>query len=98
MTKLQEYFKGAIPDLKPDEVLCENIFTHKDFRGMNLMYFLTMKLFEMAKQKGANKAIAYIRENNLSSLKGSTRIGWEPFIIKKVHWRFFKRTINYSED
>ena len=94
--KLQGYFNGAIPDLKHGEVLCENIFTHRDYRGMNLMYHMTMKLFEMAKQKGAQKALAFIRENNLSSLKGSTRIGWEPFIIKKVKWRFFKRSIIYS--
>jgi hypothetical protein len=90
-------FSSRLPYmLQMDEVLCENIFTRQDIRGKHLMQLMTLRLFEKAKQHGAKQAIAFISEKNSSSLAGSKHIGWEPFVIKKIQWRFFKRYITFE--
>ncbi len=96
--KIQSYFNGNILNLKPDEILLEEIYTHKAYRGLNLMEYITFMLFEKAAENGARRAIAYVKGGNRASIRGSIRIGWQPFMIKKVNWRFFKRQITYSYD
>ena len=96
--KIKKYFKGNILDLKYDEVLCESIYTHHNYRGFDLMAFLTYELFKIANQEGAKRAIAYVKDSNVISLKQSMRIGWKPFLIKKVQFRFFRRYVSYSQN
>lgn len=96
--KIQSYFSGNILNLQPNEVLLEEIYTHPAFRGLNLMQYITFKLFEKASENGAQRAIAFLKSDNSASLKGSKRIGWQPYMIKKVSWRVFKRQITYSHE
>ena len=96
--KIKKYFKGNILDLKSDEVLCEYIYIHHNYRSLDLMAYLTYKLFEIAAQNGAKRAIAYVKDSNKRSLKGCKRIGWKPFLIKEVKFRFFKRLVSYRKN
>jgi RimJ/RimL family protein N-acetyltransferase len=93
--KVQSYFKSGLPRLKSDEAICEHIFTNPVYRGQDLMRWMTLSLFRKASEFGARRAIAFVHANNRVSLKTSLKIGWEPYIIKKVSWRFFKRRIAY---
>jgi len=94
--EIQSYFRQGIPTLKTDEVLCEYIFTQPKYRGYRLMGWITSKLFEIASQKGFRRAIAFVHEKNAVSLKTTPTIGWQPFLIKKVHWRIFRRQITFE--
>ena len=93
---LKSYFKGNIPLLKRDEVLLEFVYVHPQYRGKKLMEWISKKLFQRAKLEGANRAIAYVKGENRTSLKASGSIGWRPFVEKRVVWKFFKRQIAYK--
>ncbi len=94
--EIQSYFRGGIPLLKNNEVLCEYIFTNPRYRGHRLMGWITSKLFEMASKRGFHRAVAFVHEKNAISLKASPKIGWKPFLIKKVSWRIYKRYITFE--
>jgi hypothetical protein len=94
--KIQQYFKGGIQPLKPDEVLCEFVFTHQDFRGLRLHTWSTLKMFEEAKGFGAAKAIAYVPIKNETSFYVTEKFGWKPFMKKIVYRRMSKRKITFS--
>ena len=94
--KLQNHFRGGLMCLKQGEVLCENIFTHREYRNRQLMQYLTFRLFEKAALDGAQKAFAYIKADNRASLTASKQIGWRPCGLKKVRWRLFRRHITFS--
>ncbi len=93
---IQSYFKGNVLDLKSSEVLCEFIYTHPDYRGSEIMSFLTLHLFSIAKEQGQKRAVAYVRSGNVGSLQGSKRIGWQSYGIKQVRFRLFKRYVTYK--
>ena len=95
---LQRHFHGGIQELGAGEVLLENIYTRPDRRGGHIMGYLTLKLFEIASQQGATRAIAFIKAENQASLQGAQWIGWKLRFIKKVTWRLFFRRIAYSYD
>jgi len=94
--ELQSYFRQGIPNLNNGEVLCEYIFTHPKYRGNRLMGWITAELFKMASERGFHHAIAFVHETNAVSLKTAPTIGWQPFLIKKVTWRIFKRRIIFE--
>ena len=93
---IQSYFHSGIPILKTHEVLCEYVYSHPRFRGHHLMGWITEMLFNIAAEKGFRLAIAFIHEQNIVSLRTSSKIGWRPFLIKKVRWRLFKRRITFE--
>jgi hypothetical protein len=82
--------------LLPRDVLFENVFTSRAFRGKHLRKYLTQRLFEKARRAGAQRAVAFIKEDNAQSLMGATGIGWRPFLLKKTRWRLFRRFVNYE--
>ena len=92
MEKVRSYFKGRIPELLPSDVLLEFVYTFPKYRGLNIMHYITAKLFEEAIASGAKRAIAYVHRCNEKSLKASAKIGWKPFIVKQFSWRFFYRS------
>ncbi len=91
--KFQAYFGESFEPLEPDQVLCEYMFTPRQYRGNRLMKYITFKLFEKAKRDGARQAIAFILKDNASSLAGARAIGWEPVTTKRIRWRLFRRDV-----
>ena len=94
--RIEHYFSGGLPPLKPYEMLLEFVFVHPDYRGKGLMEWISKKLFVQARSKGARRAIAFVRGENKSSLATTRSIGWKPFLRKNVRWKFFKRRITYE--
>ncbi|HSW38457.1 MAG TPA: hypothetical protein VLL97_03075 [Acidobacteriota bacterium] len=93
--RLRDYFKDGVNLLAADEVLCEFVFTHRDYRGLRLHQWSTLELFKKAKESGAVKALAYINIKNEKSLCVNSRFGWKPFLVKKVIRRMFRRKITF---
>jgi hypothetical protein len=93
--RIKLYFDDGIKLLGPDEVLCEFIFTHQEYRGMKLHTWATIQMFKKAREIGAVKALAYVNIKNKKSIYVTRRFGWEPFLVKKVSRRLFRRKIEF---
>ena len=94
---LKAFFRNRLPELQLDEVMLEYIYVAPAYRGLNLMHFLTCKLFAVAAEKGARRAIAYVHGANNRSLQASRKIGWRPFLVKRVNWRLFRCTTIFTD-
>jgi hypothetical protein len=89
------YFGPIFPKLKENETIIEGVFTHTDYRGLRIMPNAIYKVLKQEQYKHINRAIAFVEENNIGSLKGFYRIGFEPYIIRREKWSFFKRTVSF---
>lgn len=93
---IQSFFQNGLQLLKTHEVLCEYVFTHPRFREHRMMEWITEKLFVIAAEKGYHLAIAFVHEKNTVSFNAALKIGWRPFLVKKVHWFLFNRHITFE--
>jgi GNAT superfamily N-acetyltransferase len=94
--KIQHYFKGGIQPLRPDEVLCEFVYVHPNYRGYRLHTWCQLSLFSKAQAQGARKAFAYVSIDNATSVHATRRFGWEPCVTKVVERRLFTKKIAFS--
>jgi hypothetical protein len=75
---LQE-FAGKFPVLGEDEVLLENAYTFEKYRGKRVMPSVEVRLAGIARDKGFKRMITYVLEDNVASLKGCERAGFQVF-------------------
>ena len=94
---LKLYFRGGLPVLESNEVICEFVFVHPEYRGKRLMGWITTSLWQLASKKGFTRAIAFINSDNKSSLEISEKIGWKPNASKLIKWRMYKRQITFNK-
>jgi hypothetical protein len=93
--KTQRFFRNGLPELRSDEVMLEQAYTHSAYRGNNLMAWITLNLFQEAARCGARRAIAFVHQENDVSLAASLRIGWKPYMIKDLSWRLMRRKVTF---
>jgi ribosomal protein S18 acetylase RimI-like enzyme len=60
-----------------DKCVLENAYTFTRYRRKGLMSSVIIKLSELAKSQGYKRMIAYVREDNLASLKACKRAGFK---------------------
>jgi GNAT superfamily N-acetyltransferase len=94
--RIDDYFRGLFPKLKDDEALVEGVFTNPDFRGLKIMSYVLGKISEEVKEEGINKLIAFVDVKNIASLKGFKQSGFNPYILRRTKWLFFKRTVSFE--
>ena len=94
---LQNFFQGCIPILDSGEVLFEFVFTHEKFRGQRIMSCAMAQIAEKGREVGASSAIAFVRKDNIPSLKGCKRAGFFPYMTREDNWRFFRRRIEFKK-
>ena len=63
--------------LKPDEVLLEFAYTFTPFRGLGVMGDAMGQLLRVAAQSGARWARTYVSDDNIPSLRGCSKVGFE---------------------
>jgi hypothetical protein len=63
--------------LKPDEVLLEFAYTFTPFRGFGVMGDAMGRLLRVAAQSGARWARTYVSDDNIPSLRGCSKVGFE---------------------
>ncbi|GJD94473.1 GNAT family N-acetyltransferase [Methylobacterium iners] len=73
---------GALPVLGPDQAMLENAYTPPQYRGMGVMTAVTAMMAKRAADVGARTVIAFVDEDNVSSLKGACRAGFRPYMIR----------------
>jgi L-amino acid N-acyltransferase YncA len=57
----------------------ENSYTFKKYRGKKLYPSALVELAEIARDKGFKRILTYVREDNLASIKGCERAGFQVF-------------------
>jgi RimJ/RimL family protein N-acetyltransferase len=72
-------FRNTLPKHKEGEVQFENGYTFEKYQGKGLFSSVHVKMFEVAKEKGFKRVIAYVRQDNIGSLKACERAGFRKF-------------------
>jgi hypothetical protein len=63
--------------LGDDEVLLEFAYTFIPFRGQGVMGDAMGRLLRVAQDSGARRAMTYVRDDNVPSLRGCAKVGFE---------------------
>jgi RimJ/RimL family protein N-acetyltransferase len=95
--KIQAHFNEIFPVLSPDELLLENAYTVREFRGKGVMAAAAAGISELGKKVGAKLVLTFIEQNNIASLKASKRAGFFPYTMRHEKWFLFHRTLTFSE-
>jgi GNAT superfamily N-acetyltransferase len=93
---IQSYFKGTFPPLAPDEALLEYGYALPAYRRMGLMVAVLDQTAAILRDMGYRWMILFIDHDNVISLKGGKRAGFEIFLKRTDHWRFFRRTFDFT--
>ena len=94
--KLQEFWEGTFPILSSDEVLIENVFTVPKYRSMAVFPAALCELAEIYKEKGFKFAISFGETTNLNTTRSFAYTGFEPYILRIIKWRFFRKKIQFE--
>ncbi len=94
--QIKNYFGDLFPTLKHDEALIEGVFTNPKYRGLKIMPYVINKISEQSNSEGINKVIAFVKTNNIPSLRGFRQSGFAPYLIRKEKWVFFNRTVTFE--
>ena len=94
--RIKKYFGNLFPKLKDNEALLEGAFTQPSFRGMGIMPAAMSRIAKKGKDIGAKKIITFVDIDNIPSLKGCKRSGFNPYILRKEKWFFFRRFVSFE--
>ncbi len=95
-SKIKEFWGKAFPVLKEDEALLESAFTRPTFRGKRIMPAAMARIAEKGHDLGVRWVITFVGIDNIASLKGCQRAGFDPYILRKEKWFMFKKTITFE--
>lgn len=80
---LHRFQPGRYRHLGPDEALIEGAYTFTAYRGKGLMIEGMGQLLVKARDAGAKTAWTYVALENLPSLRGCARVGFEPDHLRR---------------
>ena len=93
---IQRHFHGYFPWLKQDEALLEGAFTPENYRGYRIMPCAMAQIAGEAAKFGARKVLTFVAVDNIPSLKGCKRAGFNIHLTRMERWRFFGRKVTFS--
>jgi RimJ/RimL family protein N-acetyltransferase len=79
----------TFPLLKDDEALLENAYTPPSHRGLGIMSVAMALIAERAADFGARYVMTFVGHDNIASLKGCRRAGFDPDMLAKRHDSLF---------
>lgn len=92
---ISKFFKGLFPELNKSEALLEGAYSNPSFRGLRIMPEAMSKIAEKAVAIDARWVITFVDINNIPSLKGCKRSGFEPYILRECEWFLFRYTVSF---
>jgi RimJ/RimL family protein N-acetyltransferase len=84
---LHRWAGGLFPRLRPGDALVEGAYTFPDFRRLGLMVDGMWQLLEHARRDGATVVYTYVAPDNIASLRGCARVGFELDHVRVAHRR-----------
>jgi GNAT superfamily N-acetyltransferase len=88
--RLRPYFKGELAHYESETVLLEFAYTFERFRAQGIMAAVMAEIAEQGLLLGARWAITYVKHDNVASLKGCSKAGFRPYMLRKESWRRFR--------
>ena len=88
--RIHSFFGDRFPRLKSDEMLLEGAFTREAWRGKGVMAAAMARIAEKAADHDARWVITFVASDNIPSLKGCKKSGFDPYIGRTDRWRFFR--------
>jgi hypothetical protein len=79
--------RGVYKPLASDEVLLEGAYTFVRARGQGAMADGMGQLLRIAREEGARAAFTCVADDNVPSLKGCARVGFEAERLRVSSWR-----------
>ena len=76
---LQQY--GGLPVLAPHQALMEDAYTPPNYRGLGIMSAAMAEIAEQGAALGASEVITFVDMDNIASLKGCQRAGFNPHLL-----------------
>jgi hypothetical protein len=86
-----------LPLLQDGEALLENAFTPAALRGRGIMSCAMAQIAERATELPARWVITVVSENNVPSIKGCVKAGFDPYRLKLDGWRALRHRICYTD-
>lgn len=85
-------FESRLPSLSDDEVLIENAFTTLARRRRGVMTSVVSDLADFARSKGVRRMLAYVRDDNIPSLRALETAGFSVFErVPEIKFLFMTR-------
>ena len=94
---IKAFWGESFPVLNADEALIESIFTIPKYRSKGIMPAVLDKMAKKSKNLGLRYLILFVEIDNIPSLKGSHRSGFEPYVLRTEKWFLFKREISFKD-
>jgi hypothetical protein len=94
---LDRFSPTRYPRLAADEALVEGAYTFAAFRGLGVMAAGMAQLLEIAHAAGAGAVITYVGDDNVPSLRGCARVGFELDHLRVNQRRFGRHVSHVSE-
>lgn len=76
---LGQGFRNMLPRLERQDIWMENSYTFKKYRGKKVYPSALVELAEIARNKGFERILTYVRADNIASIKGCERAGFQVF-------------------
>jgi len=94
---IKEFWGEAFPVLQDDELLLEGGFTVPSYRRMGIMPSAIAKIVDRRPNLNMRWVITFVGIENIASLKGIARSGFEPYVLRTEKWFLFKRSVTFHE-
>ena len=92
-----DLYGDIFPILNEDEAILEGAYIPKTYRGYHIMQTGISKILNLQENSNISKIFSFVDVNNIASIKGVSRCGFKPYILRVIKWRFFKRNVFYKE-
>jgi hypothetical protein len=73
----------GFPDLEPHQALLENAYTPPGYRGLGIMSAAMALIAERGTEIGARQVLTFVGLDNIASLKGCQRAGFNPVMLHR---------------
>jgi hypothetical protein len=87
--EIQSFFQARFPVLASDEALLEYAYTPAAYRGNGIMPAAISMISSKALEKNARYVMTFVLRENTAALKGCSKAGFSPFVIRRdKHYLF----------
>tara|TARA_R110002050_G_scaffold296426_1_gene456394 strand:- start:41145 stop:41756 length:612 start_codon:yes stop_codon:yes gene_type:complete len=95
--KFRIAFGEFLPIPKDNEAMLERVYVVPEYRGKFINAQAGYLMNQKVKELGIRWIITSIYLSNTRSIRASKIVGFEPYKIQQIRYRFFKRSIVYND-
>lgn len=93
--RIRSVWGDWLPEIGPDEVLLEGLYTVDSYRGLGIMAPAATEIAERAQDMGVRYGLGFIASGNTPSLRGGQKAGWIPYLKREDRWLLFRRRTRF---